>query len=625
MTQILQQVIFPDVVDSEVHPLYVDRRPDRVNIVDRTSVCVASGTIASFATYFNAFPASYWRHWTTVDRVELSIRCDGVGEVSMHGSDAAGSSYLIDTQNTVSGHVRFAVDLNSFDAGGWLWFEASATTELTITDARWQTDAVPVIQPQAALGITTFNKPGYCAKTLAVLADSNELFSVLDQIFVIDQGDQHPSDDPRFAAAAATLDGRLTVICQPNFGGSGGYARAMLETLDRSTANFVMLMDDDVEIEPESIRRAVVFGSFCKEPTIVGGHMFDLLDRTKLYAWAEVVDEEPFMWRTLDDEKMPVDFATNDLANTPWLHERKDSDYNGWWMSLIPRQAIESAGLPLPAFIKWDDAEYSLRARNHGIPTLSLPGVALWHVSWVGKDDLIDWQAYFHARNRTVAALLHSEAPRGGTLLSHSFRVDLKHFMSMQYYPVDLRHTALRAVLSGPEHMHLGLPTVLNSARLLAKNYSETQPVSGDVRGAPLTTREVEAQMPSGMSLRFFLLRSLVLQWLRRPRSRPKSDVAEVSMTAAQARWWRLARHDSAVVELAATGRQHVYQRDRAQFRELIVESVRLHRELRRRWPELVAQYRASPLTSEGQWRATLFARSADSNGEVGASGTSQV
>ena len=77
-----------------------------------------------------------------------------------------------------------------------------------------------------------------------------------------------------------------------------------------------------------------------------------------------------------------------------------------------PGSSIREIGLPLPAFIKWDDAEFCLRAREAGFPTVSMPGVALWHVSWVGKDDSIDWQAYFHARNRIVAGLLHSTAPR---------------------------------------------------------------------------------------------------------------------------------------------------------------------------------------------------------------------
>ena len=90
----------------------------------------------------------------------------------------------------------------------------------------------------------------------------------------------------------------------------------------------------------------------------------------------------------------------------------------GWWMCLMPVAVLREVGLSLPFFIKWDDAEYGLRARAHGVPTVSLPGAAVWHVPWTDKDDAVDWQAYYHARNRVVAALLHSPFPHGGRLLA---------------------------------------------------------------------------------------------------------------------------------------------------------------------------------------------------------------
>ena len=77
-----------------------------------------------------------------------------------------------------------------------------------------------------------------------------------------------------------------------------------------------------------------------------------------------------------------------------------DVDYNAWWMCLIPRSVAEDLGLPLPLFIKWDDAEYGLRARSRGYRTATVPGIAIWHMSFLEKDDTSDWQAYFHYRNR---------------------------------------------------------------------------------------------------------------------------------------------------------------------------------------------------------------------------------
>ena len=62
--------------------------------------------------------------------------------------------------------------------------------------------------------------------------------------------------------------------------------------------------------------------------------------------------------------------------------------------------------------------------------------------------------------------------PRGGTLIRHSRRVDLKHLMMMQYYPVELRNRALRDVLSGPGHMRRNLATAMPEARVIATGVS---------------------------------------------------------------------------------------------------------------------------------------------------------
>ena len=50
---------------SQVHP-------DRIE--SRTAYRLKMGDKLSFGTYFNAFPASYWRRWTIVDEVRLTVR-----------------------------------------------------------------------------------------------------------------------------------------------------------------------------------------------------------------------------------------------------------------------------------------------------------------------------------------------------------------------------------------------------------------------------------------------------------------------------------------------------------------------------------------------------------------------
>lgn len=632
MAHILQHVVFPLDRDPDLLPLYadpetwsvIDEEPVRVsnraqlgNVLGRRRARIASGRRVSFGTYFNAFPASYWQHWTSVRQVRLVVRTSGSATILVYRSTGGGVKQRIETRE-VSGESEssFDVELTQYSDGGWIWFDVAADHEAAVFEgAEWTTDQEPARTGKASIGITTYNKPDYCIETLTALADDPDVLDVVDRVFVIDQGTQLVADEEGYADVAARLGETLQIVRQPNLGGSGGFSRAMLETLDRPDSDFVQLLDDDVRIEPESVRRSVVFGRYATVPTIVGAHMFDLLDRPKLHAWAEVIDDAPYMWRALYQEKLPHDFSVANLRQSPMLHMRMDADYNGWWMCLIPVEVIKEVGLSLPAFIKWDDAEFCVRAGEAGFPTVSMPGVALWHVSWVGKDDSIDWQAYFHARNRIVSGLLHSRSPRGGTLLRHSRRVDLKHLMMMQYYPVALRHRALRDILSGPAHMRANLATAMPAARALAASFPET--VVHKDTGRPMRSRrgrqvfqrmrQHQFDSPTGIRLRTFTLRTLVSHWFHSP---DPANVAqpEVEFGKGDAHWWRVPTYDSALVSAADGSGANVYTRDRVKFRRMLLDTIRLHRRLEREWDRLAKQYRdALPtLVSADEWDKTL-------------------
>ncbi|ODT09659.1 MAG: glycosyl transferase [Microbacterium sp. SCN 70-18] len=632
MPHVLQNVVFPTDRDPDLLPLYVDpetwsvidEEPVRVsnraqlgNILGRTTARIVAGRRVSFGTYFNAFPASYWQHWTPVRQVTLTVDTEGTATILVYRSNGAGVRQRIETRE-VEGVAQSTFDLvlDQYSDGGFIWFDIVADDATAIFHgARYSTEQEPARAGKASIGITTYNKPDYCVGTLQALAAEPEVLELIDRIFLVDQGDRRVDAEAEYPDVAAALSETLQVITQPNLGGSGGFARAMSESLERPDSDFVQLLDDDVRIEPESLRRSVVFGRFASTPTIVGAHMFDLLDRPKLHAWAEVIDDAPFMWRALYQEKLPHDFSVANLRQSPILHQRLDADYNGWWMCLIPLSIIREVGLALPAFIKWDDAEFCIRARNAGFRTVSMPGVALWHVSWVGKDDSIDWQAYFHARNRIVAALLHSPVPDGGTLLRHSRRVDLKHLMMMQYYPVALRHRALRDILSGPQHMRANLATAMPAARALAKSFPET--VVHKDAGVPLRARRGrvvfkklknhEFDSPSGWRLRWFTATTLIAHWLHAPKPENVSH-PEVEFGKLDAHWWRVPLYDSALVSAADGSGKNIYTRDRAQYRRMLRETVLLHRRLRREWTALSAKYRAAAaeLSSVEAWRRTF-------------------
>ncbi|MFT4236047.1 MAG: glycosyltransferase [Microbacterium sp.] len=635
MAHVLQSVVFPLDRDPDLLPLYVDpetwstidEEPVRVSQIahladvrGRTTARIPAETRVSFATYFNAFPASYWQHWTSVRRVRLTVRTEGEVTIVVYRSTGGAAQQRIDTKDaTGTAATSFDLDLVHFSDGGWIWFDIIASTQdALITGGVWETEQEPARTGRASIGITTLDKPDYCTETLRALADAPEALALIDRIFVVDQGTDKVAAHPSFDEVAARLGETLRVIDQPNLGGSGGFARAMHETLGREQSDFVQLLDDDVRIEPESLFRSITFGRFTTEPVLVGAHMFDLLNRPTLHGWAEVIDEDPFMWRNLYQEEMPHDFRRSNLRQTPLLHMRMDADYNGWWMCLIPTEIIRTVGLALPAFIKWDDAEFCLRARDAGFATVSMPGVALWHVSWVGKDDSIDWQAYFHARNRIVAGLLHSSLPHGGRLIVHSRRADLKHLMQMQYYPATLRNMALRDVLRGPSHMRENLATALPAARSLAAQFPETT-VHRDpnLKVRSRHGRQVfkllhtnEYDNPTGWRLALFTAKTLAKHWMHRPDPR-NIETPQVEFSKLDAHWWRTPSFDSVLVSAADGSGTNIYTRDRGLFRTLLVDSVRLHAQLRRRWPQLARDYRDAlgELASDEAWAATFEAQ----------------
>ena len=187
-------------------------------------------------------------------------------------------------------------------------------------------------------------------------------------------------------------------------------------------------MDDDIQIEPDAVLRSLAAARYAKSPMLIGGQMLNLQERSHLHTMGEVIDRGSFMWTAAPHTHYDHDFyehplrdrgsygrnASGEHIDSKDLHRRIDVDYNGWWMCMIPRVVAETIGQPLPLFIKWDDGEFGLRAKDAGFPTASWPGIAIWHMAWSDKDDAIDWQAYFHLRNRLiVAAIQHDGSPRG--------------------------------------------------------------------------------------------------------------------------------------------------------------------------------------------------------------------
>lgn len=636
--RIVARVVFPEDRDLDTLPLYVDFAPylgvDPATRIDpaapkipqtatpvavtavhseyvrgRRSFALPAGERVSFGTYFNAFPAAYWRKWTDAASVTLTVRATGSPTVTVYRSNAHGATERMTAISVPEEGWSIELSLAPFGDGGWYWFDlASGSQPAVLEEADWSVAELGRTRGTASIAITTFNRPDYCAAQLRQLGAAAGTLELLDEIVVIDQGTDNVEDQPGFTHVEQGLRGKLRIIRQPNLGGSGGFSRGMHEALGGGRSRYVLLLDDDVVLEPEGIGRGIAFADHCRTPTIVGGHMFNMYERSVLHSWAESVNEWEFSWGPVNGTKQAHNFARQNLRRTAWLHKRFDVDYNGWWMCLIPVEVVDKIGLGLPLFIKWDDAEFGLRARDAGFPTVTYPGAAVWHVPWMEKDDTVDWQAYYHQRNRWLVALLYTPYPRGGNLISKSLRDDLKQLLAQQYSAVELRLQAIEDLLDGPERLHADLPTGLARVRATRARFSDAR-VERDLDAFPMPRRVrppkrgKDPEPPKGPIQAVVGAASGALRQFRAVRDSSREH-PEATVAAMDGRWWMLSRFDSALVTTADGTGQSWYQRDPDRFRSMLARSVKLHQRAARDWPALAERYKAAlpDLTSPAAW-----------------------
>ncbi len=624
----VNHVVFPVEGVAEVSALYVDtgtgdgsQPGEAYEILNRRSIRVFAHRRVSLSTYFNAFPASYWQRWTNVRDVTLTMTFEGEGLVSVYKSTARGRSSAVASRRFADETVVFDLPVRSFVDGGYYWFDvACAQEDATLVSAEWTVAAPDEWEGgRATVGITTFNRPDYCLNQIRAVGSNDDVADVLDRLVVVDQGTDLVSAQPGFDEAAAVLADRLHLVRQPNLGGSGGFSRAMLEGLRSERSTYVLLLDDDAISEPEAIVRAVRFADFAVAPTIVGGGMLHLDDRSVLYTQGEVWDGRKSWMRASGASEYDHDFADDTLRETPELHRRLDADFNGWWMCLIPTVVLDRIGLSLPVFLKFDDIEYSLRAAEHGYPTVCLPGVAVWHMAWHDKDPTRTWEEYFIHRNRIITGLLRSHAVRGGILPLHSLLGDIKLLFMLQYSTVRLRHEAIRDVLRGPGFLPDALATQQGEVRQLRADFADAQVVE-DLGSLPPLRRSSRSHLgavrrPTNPLAAVALALRVAVRQLLIKESAGSSRNPERVIPAPDITWWRFADVDSALVTSPDGVGVAWYQRNRSTMRRFLLRGVLLNVRLSLRWSALARQYgeASSSITSAAAWER-IFERAGSSS-----------
>lgn len=372
-----------------------------------------------------ALPASVWR--SVLGDAAVTLEFEG-GPATLWAA-RSGQRWPI-AEGVVGSHqVRL-----SAHGPQWLWVEGPVST------VRWSVERT-VDLPPVTVVMPTMRRE----QDAVIQAERFARMDCVDRVLVVDQGgtlERLPAFTRLRAAQPA-----IRLISQPNLGGSGGYARGMLEAAD-SPGHAVLFSDDDAVLPEESLRRMVTFQALCETPTILGTPLFSSEQPDRLIAVSEAVRGGDFQWHATDGVRGPVELAGTTPEQWNFLRAPGKANYTGWWATLFPPGTAAELGLPAPYFLKWDDAEYGLRATEHGYRHVVLPGTSVHHPPWTMYRTQMTWTARVLQRNRLATAAAHGS---GRGVISSSLVHQGKHILSGLHLTTTLWDHGIESFLAGPE------------------------------------------------------------------------------------------------------------------------------------------------------------------------------
>ena len=514
-----------------------------------------------------ALPAAAWR--TVLGEATVTLRIQG-GPAEVW-SARAGRGRLL-----ASGVAELALPL-SVDGPDWFWVEGPADSVTWSVEGGVELPPVTVIMP------TRLREGDAVAQ-----AQRFARMGIVQRVLVIDQGGTL-EDLPAFTRLRREHP-KIELITQPNLGGSGGYARGMLEASEDPGAA-LLLSDDDAVLSEESLRRMLTYQALAARPTILGTPLFSSARPTQLLAHTERVDARAFQWRSADRMRGAVDLAGTTPADWDAVISAGPANYTGWWGTLLPPGTVGELGLPAPLFLKWDDAEYGLRATAHGYDHAVLPGTAVHHPPWNAYRTQMTWTARILHRNRLAIAAAYG-AGRG--VIASSLLHQLKHVLAGHLLTAELWEEGVDAMRAGPEAW---LGSDLQRARADGDLVVQTWHRGNDLPGTLTPTRSTALPLPVGVA-------RAVARMLR-PEGPPRTII---SLHADDVHWRTTLGADAVVVTDGTGGVEVAFAVRGTAMRRMLRRVLRSHLGLARSWRSLRRRYGAAlpRRTTDGSW-AALF------------------
>jgi galactofuranosylgalactofuranosylrhamnosyl-N-acetylglucosaminyl-diphospho-decaprenol beta-1,5/1,6-galactofuranosyltransferase len=463
----LHNIVLPSLSIPGDERLYVRLHGAAHCELARPRVRFRHGGTLSTDTFYGGFTIGAWKHISPVSTLLLELEGQGrfVVSLGLHrlGHDTV---WLGEQEVQLAARVPAHLPLRDWPAlrDGMLFMRLRALGPGQLDAARFQTQDVPPNPVRLGLVITHFRREAQVLPAIERLCH---------QVLQAPQARGRISLTVVDNSRTLRLPKRegLTHIVNRNLGGSGGFARGLLELEHEARATHALFMDDDASCEGESILRTFALLRFARSDRL---------------AVAGALVNETAPWQLMekgacfDGKCRPLHEGRDlrDVQELLWAERARTSpDYGGWWLFAFPLAAVER--YPFPFFVRGDDVFFSLHNR-FDIATLN--GVACLGEEFRVKHGPLT--AYLDGRYHLVHALLreHGRMRMLRRLLHNQF---LKPLFAYQY-------SSARAFTLALCHVARGLAGFLDDPELAQTraDIARWQPAETLQPLAPLTLKQ---------------------------------------------------------------------------------------------------------------------------------------
>ena len=437
---LLQRLTLPRAETTE--PLLYVRAAGDAPIADGR-VLLRAGAELSFDTSFGVFAAGRWRRLSTIENLSVNIFATGSGRIEIVGvcqnlfglkqteKVVASSGIALNGKTTIE-----VPDFSGANYGSYFVRISAEQTDVVVTGGEWTTTTNVAREIRLSLSITTFNRQDYVKPTVAKVLHLEKSVEILRgklRVLVVDNARNIEFDtDP---------DAPITVLQNPNLGGAGGFARGIIHLRNEGWSTHILLMDDDITLEPDALVRTYALFSFARDEKLcIHGAML-----SEERGWMQFEAGSKYRWRSLyplraigrEDDLRERKLVLRDA------HEKKFA-YTAWWYTAFP--VMITRDNPLPIFVRGDDVSYGLL--HTGRHSVTLNGVIVWHADFGLKNN--PSSLFYEKRNFAIIDTLVFDRHHWWHLARRFIALSFRNLFSMRYSSVEYMIRGVRAYLQGP-------------------------------------------------------------------------------------------------------------------------------------------------------------------------------